>query len=314
MVAAGFGWLATCPEVSSAQGAGPGDAASKIRFLELQGKVQIAHRGTADWTYTTTDQVLVPGDRLRTLENTRLVLKWSDDSTVPVGPLTELEILPPHDPGDQFGLNLIRGILSFFHRDKPSRIRVLTQGATAGVEGTEFVIAVETNNLTERTTISLIDGRVRFYNDQGSRDLTNNQQAVAESGKAPILTAGFIANNVLQWCFYYPAVLDLRELPLTPAEESALRESLAAYSDGDLLSALDRYPKERQRESDTERLYYAALLLSVGRVDETETLLATLPAAPPSGEASTPCHRVGTTHRGGKAPGESLDPQPATRQ
>src|SRR5258706_15171374 len=92
----------------------------------------------------------------------------------------------------------------------------------------------------------------------------------------PMLTAGFIANNILQWAFYYPAVLDLRDLPLTSEEKSALQDSLAAYGAGDLLAALDRYPVGREPGSDAERVYHAALLLAVGQVEQTENELSAL--------------------------------------
>ena len=68
----------------------------------------------------------------------------------------------------------------------------------------------------------MIDGKVQFSNGQGALVLTNSQQAVAEPGKAPVRTAGFIANNILQWCFYYPAVLDPEELRLSADERQAL--------------------------------------------------------------------------------------------
>src|SRR5207247_2448234 len=115
---------------------------------------------------------------------------------------------------------------SFFHRDKPGHIRATTPGTFAGVDGTEFVLAVDTLCNTEQTTLSVIDGKVRFGNEQGTLSVTNRQRAVARSGQAPQYTAGFIANNVLQWSFYYPAVLDLRDLQLTVEEEQALNESL----------------------------------------------------------------------------------------
>ena len=134
---------------------------------------------------------------------------------------------------------MLRGIVSFFHRDEPGRIRVITRGAVAGVEGTEFVMAADD---TERTTLSVIDGKVRFGNEQATLLLTNGQQAVVEPGKAPVRTAGFIANNVLQWCFYYPAVIDPDDLPFTPDEQKILGESLQAYRSGDLLVALAKYP------------------------------------------------------------------------
>ena len=102
---------------------------------------------------------------------------------------------------------------------------------------------------------------------------------MAEPGKIPSLTtAGFNANNILQWCFYYPAVLDPDELGLSTDEEQALKESLTAYRAGDLLHALAKYPEGRAAGSSAEQLYHAALLLSVGQVEKTEAALAALPA------------------------------------
>ena len=281
LASVGWGlWAAWALTLSAA-----GDpAADEIRILEIQGTLQILAPGAAVWVKTTTPQTLGPGYRLRTGPNGRVLLRWSDQSVVPFGAMTEIEILPANQPEAQAGLRLVKGILSFFHRDKPGRIRVITRGAVAGVEGTEFVLQVETVDNVERTILSLIDGKVEFSNRQGGLVLTNMQQAVAEVGKAPVRTAGFIANNVLQWCFYYPAVLDLRDLPLTPEEQQALGDSLAAYRTGDLLAALARYPDlaNRQPVSDAERVYHAAVLLSVGQVEQTEAALAALPAAGPS--------------------------------
>jgi tetratricopeptide (TPR) repeat protein len=198
---------------------------------------------------------------------------------VSFGALTEFEVSPPEASDAQCGLHLFRGIISFFHRDKPGHIRIITRGAVAGVEGTEFVLAVETRKNTELATMSVIDGQVRFGNEQATLLLTNGQQAVVEPGKAPVRTAGFIANNVLQWCFYYPAVIDPADLPFTPEEQKVLGESLNAYRSGDLLVALARYPAGRQPGSDAGRVYYAGLLLGVGQVEPAEAALASLSAA-----------------------------------
>jgi tetratricopeptide (TPR) repeat protein len=223
-----------------------------------------------------TNQVLHPSDRLRTGANSRMALLWSDRSVVSFGALTELEVSPPDSAGAECGLHLLRGIVSFFHRDEPGRIRIITRGAVAGVEGTEFVLAVEPGKDTELATMSVIDGKVRFGNEQATLLLTNGQQAVVEPGKAPVRTAGFIANNVLQWCFYYPAVIDPADLPFTPEEQKILGESLQACRSGDLPVALAKYPAGRQPGSDAERVYYAGLLLSVGQVEPAEAVLASL--------------------------------------
>jgi hypothetical protein len=93
-------------------------------------------------------------------------------------------------------------------------------------------------NGVEQTTLSVIDGKVRFSNNAGTLLLTNGDQAVAEPGQAPRRTAGFIANNLLQWCFYYPGVLDLNDLPPALRANSSLAESLSAYRVGDLSADL----------------------------------------------------------------------------
>ncbi len=256
-----------------------GGATNEIRIVELQGTAEVAAATATTWMPVRTNQILRPSDRLRTGANSRMTLLWSDRSVVSFGALTELEILPPDSAGAQCGLHLFRGIVSFFHRDEPGRIRVITRGAVAGVEGTEFVLAVAPGKDTELTTMSVIDGKVRFGNEQATLLLTNGQQAVVEPGQAPVRTAGFIANNILQWCFYYPAVIDPADLPFTPEEQKILVESLQACRAGDLQVALAKYPAGRQPGSDAERVYYAGLLLGVGQVEPAETVLASLSAA-----------------------------------
>jgi Tfp pilus assembly protein PilF/outer membrane receptor protein involved in Fe transport len=269
---------AGCPASSQAQGADEKPVSGEIRIIELQGKADIMPAGAANWYLTQTDQVLHVSDRLRTHENSRVTLLWSDQSVVPFGPLTEIEILPRANAGSLPGLHLVKGIASFFHRDKPGRINVETRTAMAAIEGTEFVMEVADSNGVERSTFSVVDGKVRLSNAAGAIVLTNQQQAITEAGQAPRRTAGFIANNILQWCFYYPAVLDLHDLKLTSDEERELGKSLSAFRAGDLPRALDEYPSSRQAASDDERIYHAALLLAVGEVDQTEAELAALPS------------------------------------
>jgi tetratricopeptide (TPR) repeat protein len=278
----------TCAQTTSA-----GAVTNEIRIVELQGTAEVAAAAATTWTPAQTNQILHPFDRVRSGANSRMALLWSDRSVVSFGALTEIEVLLPSSSDAQCGLHPLRGIISFFHRDEPGRIRVITRGAIAGVEGTEFVLAIEPGQDTELTTMSVIDGKVRLGNEQATLLLTNGQQAVVEPGKAPVRTAGFIANNVLQWCFYYPAVIDPADLPFTPEEQKILDESLKAYRAGDLPVALAKYPAGRQPGSDAERVYYAGLLLGVGQVEPAETMLASLSA----GVASSHPQRVAVALR-----------------
>ena len=257
----------------SATATASAQSTNEIRIVEIQGAVEVFSAAANAPHPAQNQEMLHPLDRVHTAADSRVVLRWSDQSIVPFGASTEVEVLPPATSGDQAGLNLLRGILSFFHRDQPGRIRIVTRGAVAGVEGTEFILAVDN---ADRTTLSVVDGKVKFSNAHGALALTNGEQAVVEIGRPPTRTAGFIANNLLQWCFYYPAVIEPDELQLTAAEQKNLAGSLTAYRNGDLLAALAQYPAGRQNISDHERVYHAALLLAVGEVEKAEAILSTV--------------------------------------
>ncbi len=269
-------WLFCSATSTSAQTA-PAANTNEILIVEAENKVELSPFGSPKWVLTRTNQTLGPGDRLRTGPNSRVALRWADESIVRFGPSMELEVLGPDDSDSKPGLSLLSGVLSFFHRDKPGHIRLMTRGAVAGIDGTEFVLLVDNH---DRTTISVIDGKVRFANNNQANqtilNLTNGEQAAVDVGQPPVRTPGFVANNVLQWAFYYPAVLDPADISLSADEQNALADSLTAYRSGDLLAALAKYPDGRQPGSDAERVYYAALLLSVGEVEKSEATLSSL--------------------------------------
>jgi tetratricopeptide (TPR) repeat protein len=308
------GFLVIGAGIAHTQPAADGAGAGQIRIVELQGAVEVIPYGRQNWKAARTNDVLKPFDRLRTGDNSRVGVSWPGQSVIRFGPLTELEVLPPRSSDSQSGLHLVRGILSFFHRDQPGRIQVITRGAVAGVEGTEFVMAVALSKTSETTTLSVIDGRVQFGNEQATLLLTNGQQAIAEPGRAPERQPGFIVNNLVQWCLYYPAVLNPDELPLTQEEKNQLADSLAAYRTGDLLEALAKHTTAPSTGSDSRKVYYAALLLSVGQAEQAEAILSSLagddPAARPERVAAALRQLVAAVKRQPAVP--AVRPQLAT--
>ena len=254
-------------------------SSGEIRILPSEGTIELSTDGGRRWLPTQTNQLLRVGDRLRTGVSTRtgtktrVSLLWSGTKMLSFYGPSESEILAPQAADTQPGLHLVRGLVSLFHRDRQGHFRVTTAGAVAGVKGTEFVIEVDSVNGEPRTTLSVIDGIVEFGNERGTLTLRNAQRAVVEAGAAPRPIAGIVANNLLQWAFYYPGVLDLRDLVFSDEEEKALGESFAAYRAGDLLAALAAYGT-REPKSEAERIYRAALLLSVGEVEQTAVALS----------------------------------------
>src|SRR5690242_8272552 len=248
------------------------------RLLTIEGKVEVSAAGATSWSAALTNQVLQIGDRLRTGLRSRATLRLSEKSVLRVNELTTLKIQPPPRENSAPLLDLNSGSTYFFSREKPATIEFRTPLASGAIRGTEFNLAVAGDG---RTELSLIDGLVALNNEHGQIDLKTGEQGVIEPGKAPARTALIDAINIIQWCLYYPGILDVDELELSGATRQLLAASLAAYRQGDLLRALAAYPENRIPDSDPERIYRAALLLAVGQVEQTDAQLKELQSASP---------------------------------
>src|SRR5688572_15592914 len=108
-------------------------------------------------------------------------------------------------------LNLFRGAIYFFHRERPVETGFETPLVSGAIRGTEFHLSVGENG---ETKLALLDGEVELSNAQGQLRLVTGEQAVVEPGAAPVKTPMLEAINIIQWCLYYPAVLDPDELEL----------------------------------------------------------------------------------------------------
>jgi len=249
----------------------PPNVVTNVSVLEMEGQVEVMRAGTANWRPAVTNQALAAGDGVRTGERSRAVVRLSNLTLVRLDELTFIQI--PLAPRKRISFNLRRGILYLFHRDRPGEFEMETRTVSSIIRGTEFNVAVADDGTT---TLTLLDGEVEMTNPFGQLVLRSGEAGVAAPGQPPARTAMIEAVNVIQWCLYYPAVLDPGELELGANELQILGESLAAYRNGDLLQALATYPAGRQPASDPERVYLAAVLLAVGRVTQAEALLASL--------------------------------------
>jgi len=249
-------------------------ATNAVRVLSIEGEAaqaEISRAGATAWDPAYAHQVLLPGDRGRTGPRAKMLLRMSDLSTLRVRERSQFEIKPPPEPAQPAGLALLRGMIYLFHRDKPGTTRIQSKTALAATRGTEFL--VEVDEATDRLTLTLIDGAAELSNADGSLQLKTGEQGVAEPGRPPRKTAVIYTINLLQWCLYYPGVLDADELGLDAETRETLRTSLTAYREGDLPRALAAYPLQRKPASADETIYLAALLLSAGHVNEAQALL-----------------------------------------
>lgn len=241
-------------------------AAAQAVVLWTKGTVQYAPAGTFDWSDAPTNQTLYPGDQVRTGERSRAMLQLRDRSMLPVAELTTLRLV---ERPRGLGLQMLRGLISFFHRDRLGEIEVEGGGVNATIRGTEFVFGVSENGEVQ---VTLYDGKLELANAQGTLNLVSGESAEARPGEAPRRTAVILSGDLtaIQWALYYPAILDLDELDWSAPEEAAVQRSVAEYRAGNLPRALAEYPSKREPATPEEQLYLAALLLSVGNVAEAE--------------------------------------------
>jgi hypothetical protein len=239
-------------------------------LLTAEGRVEVARAGSLAWSPGHTNHSLNLRDRVRTGMRSRATIRLSDLSLLRLSELTTIEIQPPSKTGNKPVLEQRSGVSYFFNRERPSEMEFRTPQASGAIRGTEFNLAVTEDG---RTVLTLLDGEVSLSNPQGELVLKSGEQATVQPGQAPAKTAVIEAINIIQWALYYPAIVDLADLRLTDAEQQALSGSLAAYRAGELLKAVAAYPEGRQPGSADEKIYFAGLLLSVGRVDQAEAAI-----------------------------------------
>lgn len=246
------------------------------KVLVRAGGVEYQRTGITNWYTAPLEQGLFERDRLRTLEDGRATVEMQDLSQLRMNPRSEMVVIPARTATAKCRVEVLKGLLYFLHRNRPGEMDVETPVGIAAIEGTEFVLAVD--EITGASTLSLVDGRVELSNEFGKVVLVSGEQGVMERGQPPRKTAVMEARNVVQWCLYYPGVLDLKELNLDAGTQRALASSLTAYREGDLLQALSQYPAGRLPQSEAEKCLWTALQLSTGRATNHAALLAGLDA------------------------------------
>ncbi|HEV2331321.1 MAG TPA: FecR domain-containing protein [Verrucomicrobiae bacterium] len=256
-------------------------AASEL--VGFAGKVEYSAPNSTNWIAARVNLQLWPGSRLRTADDSRATLQLSDRSVIRLGSNSILEIQPPAVPArHRFGLR--RGILYFLDRERPADVEFETPLATGAIRGTEFLLAV--SDIDAVTRLAVLDGSVDLQSGSRNYSMTNGQEILLSPTGPAKISPTLQAVNLIQWSFYYPAVLNPDEIGFSGAEKEALEKSLDDYRAGDLRGALSSAPEAVERHSSACRLYFAALKLSAGQVSIAEDLIS------PVGDAATPLREL----------------------
>src|ERR1043166_9001028 len=238
-----------------------------------QGEVSYQARRKAEET-AKVPQPLDFGDALRTHALSRAAVTLTNSSDLYLGELTRLAIVAEAGRSNTPAIDLRAGRARFISRGRPASTPFRTPQLVGLNRGTEFLVEVGPG----RTVVTLFDGEAELSNPDTPQPVRvrNGQQGIAVAGQPIEVRAVIQARSIVQWWIYYPGILDPEELELTPEEQVRLAASLEGYRAADLLRALRQYPGYPDpvaQASDAQRLYLTGLLLAVGAVDRSETLL-----------------------------------------
>jgi len=257
--------------------------AQDARIIEVENIVQTAPGGSAEWTAASVNQPLAIRDRIRTRQRSRASVQLTSLYTMRLEQLTTIEISSPLFDDTDPKLELSGGAAFVFSRELTGEIDIKTPAANGALRGTQLFVSVEPDG---RSFFQTFEGSVDVSNDAGSVTIAAGEAAEAVPGQAPKRTAVLEAKNILQWALYYPAVVDAGDLGFVrgPAAANgpdsavntenpppAASSAIGAYQQGDLLHAVSLLSSVGGGEDG--KCLEAAILLSVGRVDEAENLL-----------------------------------------
>lgn len=235
------------------------------KMVSVQGTVEVLRTGQTRPEPARLNETYCAGDRIQVGDKSRADVQLVNQPVLRLDQNTLITLAGVKDQRASV-IDLARGALHFFSR-LPRNLEVNTAFVNAGVEGTEGLVRVE----TDRTQISIFDGRVLAANAAGSLAITGGQSAEAVQGRAPILRTVVRPRDAVQWALYYPPVTYFRpeDFRGTQPWEGIIRNSLQSYMKGDYQGAFDALKGAPADITDPRFFAYRAqLLLGVGRVDE----------------------------------------------
>src|SRR3990172_5984351 len=230
------------------------------QLYSIDGDVSVQRRGA--WQPGVLNQSLCAHDAVRTGSLSRAAVMLVNEAVLRIDQNTTVHLTDvAADERKPSLLDLTRGAFQSFSR-RPHALEVNTPYLNAAVQGTEFVIRTEAGE----TTLTTFEGVVRATNESGSVSVASGQSVSASAGQAPHSFILVRPWDAVQWGLYYPPILAIGETSDLRPELAAALERAKQHDIAGALVALNRVPPDER--DDTFYLLQAALLLSVGRVDE----------------------------------------------
>ncbi len=246
----------------------PSCKSAVAEIISAQGGVDVQSYRADSWRTLHDNDQICPGDTLRTDRRSRATIRLRSQSVITLDQNTTMSFSAPNEDASSWFLRIIDGV-SFFRSRKTQRLNVHTPFINAIHEGTEFMVAVS----GEKTEISVFDGQVSGVNKSGKVSIGTGFKGIASANQTPHVEALKVnPEDAVQWMLYYPPIVD--QVAGGASTDSPLNPALADYRQGSVNKALDRLEQIPAAQQNVHYLNLkAALLLTVGRLDEAEPLI-----------------------------------------
>jgi len=226
--------------------------------VSIQGKVDTQVLGSFDWKPISIDHNFCYGDKVRTLNSSRVTLMFKNGPRVVLSQNSTLSFSSTTEKKTPWIINLIKGA-GFFRSRETQQLKVQTPFINAVHEGTEFLVEVG----QQQTEITVFDGVVKASNPLGSVYIKQGFTGFSNRDKAPEIRKLVLKpEDAVQWSLYYPPIIDVETF-----DNTAFSSSIKLYQQGNSYQALimlDTVPKGKQGAD--YLVLKASLLLTLGDV------------------------------------------------
>lgn len=250
------------------------------KAISIQGNVEkrsFSNKKSSEWLPIKRDDELCAGEIVRVKQNSRAALILRNDTILRLNQNTTMTLSGFSDEQSNW-INLEKGIAHFIARIKQS-FKVITPFVNAAVEGTEFVISVNST----QSEVTVFEGIVRAKNKLGEITLTGGQTAIATKTTPPTVIIKINPRNAVQWSLYYPAIINYKNIQFDNDEynyknKSIIEKSVIEAQKGNIVNAIALIDLIETTPKNTAlQIYKATLYLSVGRTSlSQEIILSTL--------------------------------------
>ena len=181
------------------------------QIWSMHGTVEHAPAEVDSWTPAELRQELSVGEGVRTFVASRAAVLFVDETLVKLNANAVLRVQQVNAATQAPSIfNLLEGE-GWFRTKNPRRgVTIETAAVTTAMRGTEINLRVDPNG---QTVLTVLEGSVDFFNDQGSIPVNAGEEATAVPGQAPVKRTVLNPEDAVQWALYYPTAPVWADVP-----------------------------------------------------------------------------------------------------